>query len=274
MTSTKRKSKEEYEKVIELHKKGLKIVDIIKETGLKRSCINNWIRGVNGKSFSDTYIKNVEDKHIANPIDFLKYLNNENTLLNYEYSYVLGLYLGDGNISSNSRTKQFNITLDKKYEKLNDEVVKTFNKLFGKLPYVYDKSIDRGQKYVSNCIVIRYTNKNIGVIFPHEGIGRKHNRKIELSEWQKQIIDPVGIVKGLFFSDGCYYYDTHNKKYMYNFNNRSNDIIGILVTYLAVLKINYNVMKYEEKTILTVKTQSDVKLLHDLIGDKENIVYY
>jgi hypothetical protein len=41
--------------------------------------------------------------------------------------------------------------------------------------------------------------------FPQHGPGRKHDRKIELASWQREIVDrhPRVFLRGLLHSDGC-----------------------------------------------------------------------
>ncbi len=41
--------------------------------------------------------------------------------------------------------------------------------------------------------------------FPQHGPGRKHERRIELAPWQREIVDefPQELVCGLLHSDGC-----------------------------------------------------------------------
>lgn len=125
------------------------------------------------------------------------------------------------------------------------------------------------------------------MIFPHCGAGMKHLRKIELQYWQKQIINPTELVKGLMFSDGCFYYDKFNKKYFYNFSNCSPDIIDILTQSLINIGVHYNFnKKHKLNKNSTIKGRevcarvlanhvnicsiASVKKLHDLIGDKNN----
>jgi hypothetical protein len=42
-------------------------------------------------------------------------------------------------------------------------------------------------------------------LFPQHGVGRKQLRKIELADWQREIVAkcPEQLLRGLFHSDGC-----------------------------------------------------------------------
>jgi len=275
------KSDEQYRQVIELKQSGMKIFEIVKITGLTRGCVNNWIR--RGSPLHEGKLKKFQELDSeTTPLEYLKTLNESLTESerNSAYSFILGMYLGDGCIYKYLRTKQLTIALDKKYQKLNDYVINSMKTLFNKEPNIYDRSIDNGQKFKANCINVRYYSKHLGLIFPHEGAGAKHLREIKLTDWQTSIISPVDIVKGLIMSDGSYYFCNTFKKFKYTFSNCSLDICNILMTYLGELGIVYNFHK--KKTLapkgttykyhVDVAKQSEVTKLHNLIGDKNNIV--
>lgn len=275
---TKRKSKEEYDTVMKMHSEGIRIVDIVKITGLKRGCVSNWIHNYTGKSFSfdSSYGFGSRVPDDADPIQYLNNLNPiiPNILRNKLYSYILGLYLGDGYICKYALTKRLCIAMDAKYHNLNSDVYQSIYTLMNKTPSVIKKMVaDR-----LSSIDVGLYSCNLGLIFPHEGIGLKHLRKIELQEWQKQIIEPVQIVRGLIFSDGCYFIHRRFNRYEYSFTNCSLDIINILKHYLGVLNIKYNChldskLHAKKKTpsyILSICNRESVEKLHTLIGDKNN----
>lgn len=275
----KYKTKEQYEEVIKLKADGHTVKRIVELTGLTRSCVNNW---VNRGSKIHTGISKCNTKVLdKTPIEYLNSLNpNISNEERYStYSYLLGLYFGDGCIGRVGRTKCLLISLDKKYTKLNEYVKDSFKTLFNKDPGVLDRSIDNGQKCVVNCVVVRHYSVNLGLIFPHEGIGEKHLRKIELQPWQLDILDYVQFVKGLIHSDGSYYYNKQGKSWNYNFCNTSSDIFEFCKMGLDVLGISYNWHQKKKlgergtalKNHLNIVKQLDVKKLHTLIGDKEDI---
>ncbi len=88
--------------------------------------------------------------------------------------------------------------------------------------------------------------------FPQHGPGRKHNRKIDLAPWQREIVDrfPREFLRGLLHSDGC---RTINRfktelpsgrvaEYAYPrwfFSNRSADIRGLFCEYCERLGIRW-----------------------------------
>jgi hypothetical protein len=277
---------EKYVEAMRLKSNGMRICDIIKILGLKRSCVNNWINRGSSQhyriSLGKSPRKGSKLPENYDPITYMRELNHGLSDLqrNSIYSFILGMYLGDGCIGR-TRTKTLTIALDKKHEKLNEYVINAFTLLFNKKPKIFDRSVDRGQKFKSNSITVSMSSINIGIIFPHEGVGPKHLRKIELQEWQKEIINPVELIKGLMFSDGCYYYCNHYKHYFYGFTNASMDIIKILEYYLNLLNIRYNknitkafrAKATTSRNNICIGQKEDVEKLHSLIGDKTNIVH-
>lgn len=283
----------EYNEVMELLKLEPNMMEVSRRTGIKWSTLRNWKIG-RSKSH-ELYQINRPFRTINTKKDDLtavEYLTSLNPSLSEEarnsyYSFILGLYLGDGCISQNV----LNIYLDKKYDKMNKYVMFCYGKLFGRDPNILDRSCDN-IKYKSNSIVVRYSNPYIGKIFPHCGVGMKYLRKIELQSWQKQIINPIELVKGLIFSDGCFYFNKVTKQYYYNFTNCSMDIIQILINALNELDIKntlnirtnnrnhtiFNGKEIKQKGVaknINIYSLNSVKKLHDLIGDKNNpIVTY
>jgi len=87
-----------------------------------------------------------------------------------------------------------------------------------------------------------YSN-NIPLLFPQHGPGRKHTRKINLEEWQEDIVKehPKAIIKGLLDSDGCRFIATlGKKKYLrFQFTNKSEDIKDIFCKVCDTLNIGY-----------------------------------
>jgi hypothetical protein len=45
----------------------------------------------------------------------------------------------------------------------------------------------------------------LACLFPQHGPGRKHERVLEMADWQRAIVErhPADFLRGLFHSDGC-----------------------------------------------------------------------
>jgi len=173
------------------------------------------------------------------------------------YSYILGLYLGDGYINSTERTYRLRIALDSKYPKVINECEKHLKIL---LP---NNKVNRVIRKVTTTYVSVYSNK-LPLLFPQHGVGKKLERKIELSDWQKGIIINDLFLKRLYQSDGSYY--KSRDYYFYNFRNHSLDILNIYKSTCDELNILYT----ETKHTINHYRQSEVKKLNDIIGTKKS----
>jgi hypothetical protein len=162
------------------------------------------------------------------------------------YSHLLGLYLGDGCLSEAPRTVQLIITCDQRYPAIVDD--SRASVLATGLPrrvHIYPAS--KGA-----CVRVVGSSKRWPEAFPQHGPGRKHERKIELADWQREIVDrfPREFLRGLLHSDGC---RTVNRfttvlpsgrvaEYAYPrwfFSNRSADIRGLFCEYCERLGIRW-----------------------------------
>ena len=115
------------------------------------------------------------------------------------YAYVLGLYLGDGNIARTSRRSQcIRIVLDGAYPEIVDECVQALARLIPVPVRVYTDRTPRR-------IVVQASSGVWITLFPQHGPGRKHERPIVLERWQQLIVDrePEAFLRGLIHSDGC-----------------------------------------------------------------------
>lgn len=263
--STRPIDQEIYETVMKMLSNGYKISEIAKQTGINRSSISNW-KQRSGRIKIETKETNEikEDKFFSN---FIESLTPNKKL---DYSYILGVYLGDGCIykhkDKNYRT--LTITSDKKYADLNDYTIQCFTRFFGKAPRVVDRTLyGRG-----NAIDIIYSHKHLDLVFPHCGRGHKHDRKIELSPWQESIIDPVQLLRGLFMSDGSFYIDSQCNKMKIGFSNKSKDIISIAEKYLDIVDVYYRTNTSKSGMYrLNITKKNDVEKMVNMMGTKTSI---
>jgi hypothetical protein len=114
------------------------------------------------------------------------------------YSYMLGMYLGDGCLTGRERCKQFVVALDAAYPEIIDECwVAMALTLPGCRPVK--------QKMHYECVRVVSGSVRWPEVFPQHGPGRKHDRPIVLEPWQREIVDafPREFLRGLIHSDGC-----------------------------------------------------------------------
>ncbi|WP_328994796.1 hypothetical protein OG394_09820 [Kribbella sp. NBC_01245] len=114
-------------------------------------------------------------------------------------------------------------------------------------------------------------------LFPQHGPGRKHLRKIELVDWQLEIVRkyPERLLRGLFHSDGCRFTNWTEKpiggvikRYEYQrymFSNESEDIIGILTAALDQLGIAW---RRPRRNAIAVSRKEAVAALDGFVGEK------
>ena len=118
----------------------------------------------------------------------------------WAYSLLLGLYLGDGCVSSTGRSYQLRVVLDGLYPEVIDDCVMAITLSLRKEVNVHvrPRRTDRG-------VIVEAAYKHWPLVFPQHGPGRKHNRAIVLHEWQRAIVDrrPEPFLRGLIHSDGC-----------------------------------------------------------------------
>jgi hypothetical protein len=114
--------------------------------------------------------------------------------------------------------------------------------------------------------------------FPPHGRGRKHNRKIELVDWQREITTahPRELLRGLIHSDGCRTMNRFKTKlpsgrvaaYEYSryfFSNLSEDIRGIFCEHCELLGIRWT---QSNPRNISISHRKSVALMDEFIGPK------
>lgn len=239
---------------LELARAGLNPTEISRATGLHRRTVSDWIRrgpprgrrrpgpacsrcGWNVHTFDD-----------LPPI----------------YTYLLGLYLGDGCISSHPRdVYRLRIALDTRYPGILDECEHAMRAV------VPRSKVGRHWRE-SNCVDIYSYSKAWPCLFPQHGPGRKHERRIALADWQWRHVvrDPGLLLRGLIHSDGCRFINTGRGGWRhprYTFCNVSADIRRIFCNACDLLGLRWTVAP--PKTVY-VSRKADVARLDEFVGPK------
>ena len=142
------------------------------------------------------------------------------------YAYLLGIYLGDGCVSGNGRSWRLSIAQDAAYPGIIASCWAAIEAIAGRPPRLQPDY--KG----SRCVHVVSGWKQWPCLFPQHGPGRKHSRKIELVDWQREIVAqcPGELLRGLIHSDG---WRGINRVFVkgrwyeyprYQFSNRSDDI--------------------------------------------------
>lgn len=114
-----------------------------------------------------------------------------------QYAYLLGLYLGDGCLSEHPRRVfKLRIVLDHKYPNIIGECSEAIESMANGLTVGF---VQR-----EGCIEVNSYWKHWLCLFPQHASGRKHERSIQLLDWQQAIVDrrPQRLLRGLIHSDG------------------------------------------------------------------------
>jgi hypothetical protein len=186
------------------------------------------------------------------------------------YSYLLGLYLGDGHITLGRRgVYALSISCCDDWPGLADEAQQALEAV---MP---TSGVFRVQRV--GCQEIKSTSKHWPCLFPQHGPGRKHERKIELESWQQVIVsEHTGeFARGLFHSDGCRSINWVSKALVngerwygyprYFFDNHSTDILRLCGEALDRLGVAW---RFSKPTTISVARREAVATLDRFVGPK------
>jgi hypothetical protein len=190
-------------------------------------------------------------------------------LVSRAYVYLLGLYLGDGNLSFTGRTYQLRLTLDSRYPEIIDSAAAAVREV-----------VPHGRVHVrarGGAQIVEVGWKGWPELLPQHGRGPKHTRPIVLGAWQDALVDthPREFLRGLVHSDGCRVLNrftveltSGRRSYAYPryfFTNRSSHIRGLFCEYCEQLGVRWT--RSNDRTISVAERRS-VALLDDFIGEK------
>ncbi len=175
------------------------------------------------------------------------------------YSYLLGMYLGDGYISRTPRTYRLEISLHRNQERIVARVASAIAMLRPGRPVGLRR---RG----SVTIVNAYANA-WPILFPQHGMGRKHQRPILLEVWQRHIVEqhPTEFLRGLIESDGCRHRRVvAGRNYpAYSFTNHSADILQLFIWACGMVGLR---PRRSNRVIVSLARRADVAALDELLS--------
>jgi hypothetical protein len=144
-----------------------------------------------------------------------------------DYAELLGLYLGDGHITSVARTQRLRIFLDARYTNVVDETEALLERCFPR------NRVTRVRGCNGTMVVLSVYHGHLGCLFPQHGVGKKHDRPIVLESWQEAALaaEPWAFLRGCIRFDGCVFVNrTGRYEYLsYCFDNYSADIRDLFV---------------------------------------------
>ncbi|TWJ20553.1 hypothetical protein JD76_00651 [Micromonospora endolithica] len=180
------------------------------------------------------------------------------------YAYLLGLYLGDGHLTTSSRVPVLRISCSNAWPGLVsacDDAMRA----------VLARNVQRVQQ--PGCVSVQSSGTHWPCLFPQHGPGKKHERSIVLADWQREIVErhPGHFLRGLFHSDGCRFSNrvtTRGKEYVYPrymFSNESADIMALCRWALDLLDIAW---RMNRRNCLSVARRDAVAALDRHVGPK------
>ena len=187
------------------------------------------------------------------------------------YSYLLGLYLGDGCLGTPSGgSSQLQITLDAAYPAIVREAEEAVRRT------VPDAWV--GQSACPGAVKLFASDPVWMYALPQHGPGRKHKRKIVLVPWQRAITlrYPKALIRGLIHSDGSRCINQFRvalptdriETYAYAryfFTNYSADIRGIFCEHCDLLGIRWTQSSYKN---ISIAHRDSVAILDSFVGPK------
>jgi hypothetical protein len=164
------------------------------------------------------------------------------------------------------------IYLDAGYPRLVDEAADSIAKVFS------PATVHRYDWGEANRIILQVSHRALLKAIPHHGAGKKHDRKIELVDWQRELTHahPAALVRGLIHSDGC---RTINRfkttlpsgrvaEYEYPryfFTNLSADIRDIFCEHCELLGIRWTQSNARN---ISISHRKSVAIMEDIVGPK------
>ncbi|HUG07775.1 MAG TPA: hypothetical protein VMP13_02565 [Acidimicrobiia bacterium] len=252
----------EYQKALELIKAGINDCEVGRRLGIPRGTIRTWRVGLQEDSGGRT--KEWSGRRKSGPC----FRCDGGSIDEEAYSYLLGMYLGDGCLSPGPRgVYRLRLYCDLKHPDIIEEVATHI---------VIMRGIDQATfTRKEGCVEVSAYWKHWLCLFPQHGPGRKREPLIELQAWQEAIVQPKALIRGLIHSDGNRHINevtrtlsTGPKTYRYTryqFSNKSSDIQAIFTDALDALDIHWT--RNSERDV-SVSRREDVAFLDTFVGPK------
>jgi hypothetical protein len=185
------------------------------------------------------------------------------------YAYLLGMYLGDGMLSAAPRRVwRLRIFLDQRYPL----IIERCQWAIGQVAW---RTAGKAQKV--GCFEVYSNWKHWLCAFPQHGAGPKHLRRIELADWQLQVVaaHPRELLRGLVHSDGCRSMNRVRRPLKhgvrdyayprYFLSNRSPEILRLFTETCASIGVD---TRPDGPYMVSVARRDSVILLDSFIGPK------
>jgi hypothetical protein len=255
-------SDDKVREVFALLDEGKSHAETARRTGVSRAQVRDWQRsGLEAVLSSPMRIASARAPHAVDECDAMANVPIA------PYVYLLGQYLGDGCISSQSRgNPKLRISTCDDYPRIREECIAAIRAVVPSSGVC----VIQGE---GSCEVA-VASVHWPCLFPQHGPGMKHLREIKLAPWQQRFaldIRPDLFLRGLIHSDGCRVWNrvlTRGKRYQYLryfFKNESNDIRGLFIE--ACNRVGVDA-RHNSRTSVSVARRESVAILERIIGPK------
>lgn len=227
---------------------------ISRELGIPRRTVGDWLAGS---------LPTFERRAGRSPASFVLTPEQHSA-----YAYVLGMYLGDGDISPAVRSFRLRVSLDSRYPRIVAETATAIRRMFP------DQAVGTYRHPTWNMVRVSSYSRHWPELLPQHARGPKHLRSIELRKWQMEITRAHAreLVRGLIHSDGCRFIARQKAprggvyRYpRYSFRNYSEGIIAIFCAHLDLLGIGWTLASRET---VQVARRAEVAKLDEFVGPK------
>ncbi len=262
---------EEYEQILSLWATGYyNKSEISRITGVPRLTVRDCIARYGSVAALEAAAGRNIELHGESSLLIMLKDSQDTHQLHKAYAYLLGLYLGDGCLSKTPRVYRMRIALDAKYPGIIQACVDALKVLLPENEVgLVEHYHGEGEKHHLSYLEVSCYYKYFPQIFPQHGKGLKHNRKIELVEWQQRIVEayPLEFFRGLYHSDGSRSQNiVKGKNYpRYFFTNMSEDIRQLFCETAQALGLQW---KQTNALSVAISQRKDVEWLDEHIGAK------
>ena len=240
------------QQAISLKSAGISFTEIYRTLGVPRNTVSCWLyssRAKNVKIDDRCPFCTVPPRPIDRPSD---------------YALLLGLYLGDGHLLMTERIPKLKIACDLRYPGLIEEAAQA---MYACGARTVGHQPNEGRDDVRSLWM------HWPCLLPQHGPGKKHDRLIQLTAWQQDIVDefPGRFLRGLFHSDGCRSDNRvvrNGKSYTYPrymFVNESRDIMALCQQSLDRIGVGWRMCR---PNMLSVARKEGVTVLDEHVGAK------
>jgi hypothetical protein len=239
---------------------GLNDCELSRKVGVPRSTVREW--RCNPEAVASRLRRQFSDDTEC------QRRHNFEELPGADYSYLLGMYLGDGCVSAAPREVwRLRIVLDSRYPGIVSECQTAMGAVMPK------NKVGVQKRKGSNCVEVYLYSKHWPCLLPQHGKGKKHERRILLAPWQEKIIvrHRRRFLRGLIHSDGTRITATERKgSYVrkaprYAFSNLSEDIKRLFCESCDALGIRWT--RPSDRQIAIYRLGS-VAVLDEFVGPK------